>query len=254
MKQLGSIDREFVSIRGNNARVRNPIEPQDRKNKALSDIQQSRSLIAGYFDTLGKLIVTPQGRQAFDELSQAQAGYQVAQDRYLASVAAGNLEAAVATSNGEMKSAADQVEVGLKKLIGVNDAKAEKAGAGANAAYQQTLWMVGIFITVGVITTLLLAWMYTRSLTGPIGDSLSIAQRIASNDLSKDIPQHGTDEAAKLIAALATMQTNLRDALILIGDSSTQLAATSEEMHAVTEDASRTILRQTNEIEMAATA
>ncbi|WP_346398456.1 methyl-accepting chemotaxis protein [Pseudomonas syringae] len=254
VKQLGSIDREFVSIRGNNARVRNPIEPQDRKNKALSDIQQSRSLIAGYFDTLGKLIVTPQGRQAFDELSQAQAGYQVAQDRYLASVAAGNLEAAVATSNGEMKSAADQVEVGLKKLIGVNDAKAEKAGAGANAAYQQTLWMVGIFITVGVITTLLLAWMYTRSLTGPIGDSLSIAQRIASNDLSKDIPQHGTDEAAKLIAALATMQTNLRDALILIGDSSTQLAATSEEMHAVTEDASRTILRQTNEIEMAATA
>ncbi|MEX5591144.1 HAMP domain-containing protein, partial [Pseudomonas urmiensis] len=79
------------------------------------------------------------------------------------------------------------------------------------------------------ITTLLLAWMYTRSLTGPIGDSLSIAQRIASNDLRKDIPQHGTDEAAKLIAALATMQTNLRDALILIGDSSTQLAATSEE-------------------------
>ncbi|WP_440830892.1 methyl-accepting chemotaxis protein [Pseudomonas fragariae (ex Marin et al. 2024)] len=254
VKQLASIDREFVSIRGNNARVRNPIEPQDRKTKALSDIQQSRSLIAGYFDTLGKLIVTPQGRQAFDELSQAQAGYQVAQDRYLASVAAGNLEAAVATSNGEMRSAADQVETGLKKLIGVNDVKAEKAGAAANAAYQQTLWMVGIFITVGVITTLLLAWMYTRSLTGPIGDSLSIAQRIATNDLSKDIPQHGTDEAAKLIAALATMQANLRNALILIGDSSTQLAATSEEMHAVTEDASRTILRQTNEIEMAATA
>ncbi|MCF5278941.1 HAMP domain-containing protein, partial [Pseudomonas syringae] len=110
------------------------------------------------------------------------------------------------------------------------------------------------FITVGVITTLLLAWMYTRSLTGPIGDSLSIAQRIATNDLSQDIPQHGTDEAAKLIAALATMQSNLRNALTLIGDSSTQLAATSEEMHAVTEDASRTILRQTNEIEMAATA
>ncbi len=234
--------------------MRNPIEPQDRKTKALSDIQQSRSLIASYFDALGKLIVTPQGRQAFDELSQAQAGYQVAQDRYLASVAAGNLEAAVATSNGEMKSAADQVEAGMKKLIGVNDGKAEKAGATAQAAYKQTLWMVGIFIAVGVITTLLLAWMYTRSVTGPIGDSLSIAQRIATNDLSKDIPQHGTDEAAKLIAALATMQANLRNALILIGDSSTQLAATSEEMHAVTEDASRTILRQTNEIEMAATA
>ncbi len=153
-----------------------------------------------------------------------------------------------------MKNSADQVENTLKKLIAINDGKAEKAGDAADTAYQQTLWLVGIFITVGVLTTLILAWLYTRSLTGPIGESLRIAQRIAGNDLSKDIPENGTDEAAKLIAALAAMQTNLRSALTLIGDSSTQLAATSEEMHAVTEDASRTIQRQSNEIEMAATA
>ncbi|KPX47327.1 methyl-accepting chemotaxis protein [Pseudomonas syringae pv. tagetis] len=254
VKLLGSLDREFVGIRGNNARLRNPLEPQERRTKALSDIQQSRALIAGFSDALSKLIVTPQGRQAFDELSKANSDYQTAQDRYLASVAAGNLEAAVAISNGEMKSAADQVENTLKKLIGINDNKAEKAGDQAESAYQQTLWMVSIFIAAGVIATLLLAWMYTRSLTGPIGESLNIAQRIAANDLSKDIPQDGSDEAARLIAALALMQTNLRSALTLIGDSSTQLAATSEEMHAVTEDASRTIQRQSNEIEMAATA
>ncbi|RMN12326.1 methyl-accepting chemotaxis protein [Pseudomonas syringae group genomosp. 3] len=254
VKLLASMDREFVTIRGNNARVRNPIEPQDRKTKALSDIQQSRSLIAGFSDALGKLIVTPQGREAFGELTKANGDYQVTQDRYLALVAAGNLEAAVPLSNGEMKNSADQVENTLKKLIAVNDGKAEKAGDAADTAYQQTLWLVGIFITVGVLTTLILAWLYTRSLTGPIGESLSIAQRIAGNDLSKDIPENGTDEAAKLIAALAAMQNNLRSALTLIGDSSTQLAATSEEMHAVTEDASRTIQRQSNEIEMAATA
>ncbi|MFA0997005.1 MULTISPECIES: methyl-accepting chemotaxis protein [Pseudomonas syringae group] len=254
VKLLGSLDREFVGIRGNNARLRNPLEPQDRKTKALSDIQLARSLIAGFSDALGKLIVTPQGRQAFDELNKANVDYQAAQDHYLASVAAGNLEGAVAISNGEMKNAADQVENTLKKLIGINDSKAEKAGNQADAAYQQTLWMVGIFIAVGVVATLLLAWLYTRSLTGPINESLNIAQRIAANDLSKDVPQSGSDEAAKLIAALAAMQTNLRSALTLIGDSSTQLAATSEEMHAVTEDASRTIQRQSNEIEMAATA
>lgn len=59
VKLLGSLDREFVGIRGNNARLRNPLEPQDRKTKALSDIQQSRALIAGFSDALGKLIVTP---------------------------------------------------------------------------------------------------------------------------------------------------------------------------------------------------
>ncbi|EPM65158.1 methyl-accepting chemotaxis protein [Pseudomonas syringae] len=254
VKLLGAIDREFVGIRANNARLRNPIEPQERKTKALNDIQQARSLITNYANALGKLIVTPQGRKAFDELTKANANYQINQDAYLTSVAAGYLEKAVAISNNEMKSAADKVEDSLKNLIIVNEGKAQKAGESADNAYDQTLWLVGIFIAVGVATTLLLAFLYTRSLTGPIGESLKIAERIAANNLSKDITVEGSDEAAKLIAALATMQTNLRNALTLIGDSSTQLAATSEEMHAVTEGASRTILRQSNEIEMAATA
>ncbi len=254
VKLLGSLDREFVGIRGNNARLRNPLEPQDRKTRALADIQQSRSLISDYSTGLGKLIVTPEGRQAFDEFNKASADYQSAQNGYLASVSSGNLENAVAISNNEMKSAADQVEASLKKLIGINELKAQKAGDRAEAAYDQTIWLVGIFIVVGVFTTLLLALLYTRSLTVPIGESLEIAERIAANNLSKDITIEGSDEAAKLITALAMMQTNLRKALTLIGDSSTQLAATSEEMHAVTEDASRTILRQSNEIEMAATA
>ncbi|WP_117149724.1 methyl-accepting chemotaxis protein [Pseudomonas coronafaciens] len=254
VKLLGSLDREFVGIRGNNARLRNPVEPQERKTKALNDILQARSLITDYANALDKLIVTPQGRKAFDELTADNANYQINQDFYLASVAAGDLGKAVTISNNEMKSATDKVENSLKNLIAVNEGKAQRAGERADNAYDQTRWLVGIFIAVGIATTLLLAFLYTRSLTGPIGESLKIAERIAANNLSTDIKVEGSDEAAKLIAALAIMQTNLRNALTLIGDSSTQLAATSEEMHAVTEDASRTILRQSNEIEMAATA
>ncbi|WP_205902058.1 MCP four helix bundle domain-containing protein, partial [Pseudomonas viridiflava] len=116
VKLLGMLDREFVGIRGNNARLRNPLEPQDRRTKALSDIKQARVLIADYSNSLSKLIVTPQGREAFDALNKANADYQVNQDRYLASVAAGDLDTAVAISNNEMKSAADQVDFSLKNL------------------------------------------------------------------------------------------------------------------------------------------
>jgi len=254
IKLLGLLDREFVGVRGNNARLRNPLEPQERKVKALSDIQQSRLLISDYGQSLSQLIVTPQGREAFESLNQAQRGYTVSQDRYLAAIAAGQLETAVAISNTEMKEAADLVETALKKLVVINDGKAQKAGNDADDIYQATLMIVGILIAAGVVATLVIATLYTRSLTRPIDESLNIAERIAANDLSKDIAIEGTDEPARLIKALAVMQTNLRNALALIGDSSTQLASTSEEMHAVTEGASRTIQRQGHEIEMAATA
>ncbi|MPR01021.1 methyl-accepting chemotaxis protein [Pseudomonas sp. MAFF 212408] len=254
VKLLGQLDREFVSIRGNNARLRNPIEPQERKTKALSDIQQSRQMIDQYLQSLKALIVTARGQEAFERLREAQSEYTKAQELYLASVAAQQLETAVSISNGQMKNAADQVEVALKNLIGINEDKAKKAGQDADDIYQQTLMIVGVFMLVSVTASLILAWLYTRSLTVPINESLAIAQRIAANDLSNDVKVEGTDEAAQLVKAIATMQSNLRDALALIGDSSTQLAATSEEMHAVTEGASRTIQRQNHEIEMAATA
>jgi methyl-accepting chemotaxis protein len=251
---LGQIDKEFVAIRGNNARLRNPLEPQNRKDKASSDIQDSRALIDKNIQTLGTLIVTPAGRQAFDAFTQARQGYIQVQSEYLGLIAAGHLEAAVEFSSGKMKEAADQVASTLQKLTEVNQGKAERAGDSADAAFQQTLTIVISLVVLGVIASLLLAWLYTRSLTVPISESLKIAELIAANDLSNDIKVEGSDEAARLIAALATMRTNLRNALTLIGDSSTQLAATSEEMHAVTEGASRTIQRQSHEIEMAATA
>lgn len=254
VKLLGQLDREFVGIRGNNARLRNPIEPQDRKDKALKDIQQSRQMVEEYLKSLSNLIVTPQGREAFKELSQAADEYRRNQDIYLSSVAAGQLQAAVSISSSQMKDSAELLDRALKKLYGVNEEKANRAGAAADDAYQQTVLMVNIFIAVSVAASLVLAFLYTLSLTRPIGDSLVIAERIAANDLSKDIKLEGTDEAARLIRALSVMQTNLRKTLTLIGDTSSQLASTSEEMHAVTEGASRTMQRQSHEIEMAATA
>ncbi|KRP62103.1 methyl-accepting chemotaxis protein [Pseudomonas orientalis] len=254
VKLLGQLDREFVGIRGNNARVRNPIEPQERKIKALSDIQQSRQVIDQYLQSLTLFIVTPQGREAFERLRETKSDYAKAQDQYLAAVAAQELENAVSISNGLMKEAADRVETSLNNLISINENKAKKAGRDADEIYQQTRIMVGVFLIVSVAASLLLAWLYTRSLTVPINESLVIARRIAANDLSQDFNATGSDEAAQLVKAIAAMQSNLRDALALIGDSSTQLAATSEEMHAVTEGASRTIQRQNHEIEMAATA
>ncbi|KRP51211.1 methyl-accepting chemotaxis protein [Pseudomonas poae] len=251
---LGQLDREFVTIRGNNARVRNPIEPQERRTKAISDIQQSRQLIDQYSQSLKNFIVTPRGQEAFARLREFQADYFKTQDNYLSLVSAQQLEGAVAISNGPMKEAADKVETALKNLISINQDKAKKAGQDADDVYQQTLLIVGVFLLLSITASLLLAWLYTRSLTAPINQSLLMAQRIAANDLSQRIDVEGSDEAAQLSKAIATMQSNLRDALALIGDSSTQLAATSEEMHAVTEGASRTIQRQNHEIEMAATA
>ncbi|MGA5585013.1 methyl-accepting chemotaxis protein [Pseudomonas siliginis] len=254
IKLLGQLDREFVEIKGNNARLRNPIETSERKAQALIDIQQSRQMIKNHQRALIDLLATDAGREAFEEFSKAQKVNDLAQEQYLQTVANGQLEAAIALSKNQMRAASDGVQVALKKLIALNEIEAYEAGKQADNVYEHTLLIVSVFILIAIGASLALAVLYTRSLTVPIAGSLRVAECIAANDLSETIALDGSDEAAQMLSSLAAMQTSLRDALIMIRDSSTQLAETSEVMHGVTEDISRITQRQSHEIEMAATA
>lgn len=251
---LGTMDKEFVSIRGSNARLRNPAEPADRKAQATEDVRKSRAAFQDLLSRLQPLIVTPMGKQNFAELSQTYANYQLVQDQYLALIAAGKLEDAVKLSAEAMKQAADIVGNDIKKLIELNNSKAKKAGDDATRIYEESKLIVGGFILVSALAAIVLALMYTRSITSPVSQSLGIAERIAKNDLSEVIDVQGHDEVARLMQALKVMQGGLRNTLTLISDSSNQLASTSEEMHAVTEDANKGMQRQNHEVEMAATA
>ena len=254
IKLLGQLDRELIEIKGNNARLRNPIETPERKAQALMDIQQSRQLIKNHQRALIDLLATDAGREAFEAFAKAQQVNDQAQDQYLETVANGQLEAAIALSKNQMRAASDGVQVALKKLIALNEIEAYEAGKQADNVYEHTLWIVSVFIIIAIGASLALAVLYTRSLTVPIAGSLRVAECIAANDLSETIALDGSDEAAQMLSSLAAMQASLRDALIMIRDSSTQLAETSEVMHGVTEDISRITQRQSHEIEMAATA
>ncbi|AZF00914.1 Methyl-accepting chemotaxis sensor/transducer protein [Pseudomonas orientalis] len=251
---LAKMDREFLSIRNNNSRLRNPIEPADRRAQALVEVKKSRGNFEDLIQKLQPLIVTAKGKQLIGELAKEYSTYEGAQDQYLALTGAGKFEDAVKLSTEVMKSGADGVNTVLQNLIELNNNKAINAGKEATRIYEQSKLIVGGFILVSTLAAIILAFMYTRSLTTPMNRSLAIAERIAKNDLSEVLEVQGTDEVARLMHALKAMQANLRTTLLSISDSSNQLASTSEEMHAVTENANAGMQQQSHEVEMAATA
>ncbi len=251
---LAKMDREFLSIRNNNSRLRNPIEPAERRAQALVEVQTSRGSFKDLIQKLQPLIVTAKGKQLIGELAKDYSTYEVVQDQYLALTGSGKFEDAVKLSSEVMKFGADGVNTVLQNLIELNNNKAMNAGKDATRIYEQSKLIVGGFILVSTLAAIVLAFMYTRSLTTPVNRSLAIAERIAKNDLSEVIDVQGTDEVARLMQALKAMQANLRTTLLSISDSSSQLASTSEEMHAVTENANTGMQQQSHEVEMAATA
>lgn len=254
MRTLGILGREFVNIRAHTARLTHASQGSDQKLKDLESIQKSRAEITTAIAAMESLIVTPQGREALDALNRLISSYQPHLDRYVTAAKASDSDTLVSLANGELVQTGDAVESALAKLVEVNINKATRAGLQADTAFNDAVaWVAGLTI-VGTIAAILLAWLFTRSLTQPIQQSVRAAERIATNDFSQPLVVEGTDEPARLMQAMSDMQRKLREAIALIADSATRLAATSEEMHAVTNDAAGGLERQNNEIEMAATA
>ena len=152
------------------------------------------------------------------------------------------------------KALSDQLGVQLEKLVEINKAGAAESGQKATRDYDLSFAVVlGVMLVTAALTALL-ALALTRSIVRPLRLAVTVAETVASGNLSKTVEVHGRDEPAMLLAALRTMQGKLRETLERIAQSSDQLAAAAEELNVVTEDSARGLTQQNQELEQAATA
>ncbi|OOW02635.1 methyl-accepting chemotaxis protein [Pseudomonas sp. MF6396] len=223
--------------------------------------QQTHSRIEQIKGELGKeqqryqaLIALPEEQALFDRYLKLEQQYLSYQARVAQMALQGQTTEAVALVNGEMNQLADQLTTTLNELIALNNHHANMATELAGTVYERArVWVIGLLVAA-LVLTVVLALTLTRSIVRPLAQSLQVAEVVATGDLTPQINVEGSDEPARLQAALKQMQQSLRDTIGRISDSSNQLASASEELSAVTEDATRGLHQQTQEIEQAATA
>ena len=85
-----------------------------------------------------------------------------------------------------------------------------------------------IGITLAIFLPLM--WMTLRSICAPLDQAVSVATRIAGGDLASRIVAEGRDEPARLIRALAEMQTALRGLVGQVRESSESIELASSEV------------------------
>lgn len=222
--------------------------------KTLESFPEYRKEMSDAVANYEPLIASDQERTLFSAVKTSAQAYQQQLDQLVPLMSAGNIAEAVNLVATGIRPLTSTMEDQIDQLTDFNDKGAAQAGQTAANIYSTGRWLV-IGIIVGVVLlTMGLALLLTRSIVSPISDALSVAERIANSDLSKDVKVTGADEAGRLLKALAQMQENLRNTIVQISDSSTQLASASEEMTAVTEASSRGLVAQNDEVNQAATA
>ncbi|MGX1125168.1 methyl-accepting chemotaxis protein [Pseudomonas defluvii] len=201
-----------------------------------------------------QLISLDEEKVAYEGFQRAKALYMTEQEKLSALAQQGHQDQAIDVANGSLYEHADAMVKALIVLIDLNKQGAKQASLESDTVFSNASELVLTMMIVAVLLTIVLAVVLTRSIVRPLSQAVSVAEVIASGDLCSEVTVVGSDEPAQLLHALKRMQASLRTTIQRIADSSSQLASAAEELQAVTNDSTKTLLQQSNEVEQAATA
>ncbi|WP_338512357.1 methyl-accepting chemotaxis protein [Pseudomonas trivialis] len=193
-------------------------------------------------------------RAAGDKFDQLLPGYISSSERIVALLDAGQTEQARAQLNSTNNEMFRQARELIRVMIDSNSRQIKEGSVAADDLRSSAMnWMIG-GIVLAFIIAITVGLLITRLITRPIAQAVESAQRIAKGDLTHAILTDRTDEAGQLLMAIADMQSGLKSTLLEIANASDQLASAAEELSAVTDESTRSLTRQNDEIQQAATA
>ncbi|GLK88506.1 methyl-accepting chemotaxis protein [Pseudomonas turukhanskensis] len=226
---------------------------QDQQNNTARS-EKLKADLAKYQNDYQALISSEQERAAYERFASALQSYLVEQHKLAEFARQKKFDEAANVSNGPLVQYADALAKELDALTALNTEGARAANEHSAKVYTSAMISMVVTMVLAGVVTVILALLLTRSIVLPLLRAVGVAQVVASGDLTQHIEVDGTDEPARLMDALKTMQQSLRSTIQGIADSSNQLASASEELTAVTEDSTRGLHQQSGEIEQAATA
>ena len=120
--------------------------------------------------------------------------------------------------------------------------------------YDLAVKEIAVVTLVALLIATTLAWVLTRSITGPINQTVGIANKVASGDLTVNVRSQRGDEFGQLLAAFGTMITNLGELIREIETGASSIASSSEELSTVTNQTSKGVADQQSQTDQVATA
>ncbi|TGN39324.1 methyl-accepting chemotaxis protein [Marinobacter confluentis] len=173
---------------------------------------------------------------------------------------------------GEFKTLLDKLEAGIdgdpKVLDRIeSDVKAVAVEIGSVASelrriqvermeqqYGNAITTLLAITAVAILLAIAIAWLLTRSITGPVNETVEIANKVASGDLTVRVKTDRGDEFGQLQSAFATMVTNLGELVREINTGASSIASSSEELSTVTNQTSQGVAEQQSQTDQVATA
>lgn len=184
------------------------------------------------------------------EARQLMLDWKALRDRAIADARA---DAGVMSTLGDANSEAGQhlakIRTAMDYLVdfALNKAQAfmDNAHHTRDAAIRTSLLLIGVAIVAAAV----LAWLITRSVTGPLHQAVAVALKVAAGHLDNRIDSRRQDETGQLLAALKAMNEKLLQVVDEVRTGSETVSTAANEIAHGNDDLSQRTQRQASTLE-----
>ena len=208
----------------------------DEQKKLIAEKRKEQ--LAG-FEELQKMEQTDKGKQIIAECKEIAAKGKEANNKAAELAKAGNREEAMAVYVREARPLGmKNIEI-LEKLVAYQHEEMEAAHAAALKAssFYRTLLVVFGILVIGIAVTMMM--FLNRSITVPLAEGVSIADRLAKGELNVQVVVDRKDEVGQLLGSMKNMVEKWRGVVGQITSSATNLASAATELSASAEQMSK---------------
>ena len=220
----------------------------------LAKIGEARKKYGAAKETLQKKISTDKETALMAELDAALKSGAPLNNKVIELRNAGQTQEAIAFLTQQAAPSLKIVLGALDSLVAYEAQQAAQAATDAETLSASARAYMIILGSVAVLLGAFVAWIITRSITHPINAAVSVAETVASGDLSSHIVVNSSDETGRLLGALKAMNDSLLGVVAQVRHGTEAISTASSEIAAGNLDLSSRTEEQASSLEETASA
>ncbi len=201
------------------------------------------------WDTLDKLPASDKGKAARAKVKAAAIEARGGTDKVLDLAAANKDAEALKVLMEEAAPAAQKWQDALEENTILQEEGIQNDYLTAQQGYDSAFKLMLTLAAVAIVLGSLIAWFLTRSITRPVNEALTVANRLAEGDLTVRIDATSKDETGQMLHAMSNMINKLSQVVTDVNSGAQALASASEEVSATAQSLSQAASEQAAGVE-----
>jgi methyl-accepting chemotaxis protein len=206
-------------------------------------------------ETMGKveaLLVTDLEKSTYKHIVELRAKYQSAKDAVQKAKASGVPGESEKVFKDVFQPAAKAYETRVLDLLALERKAIDEMSQRIDAANDRSFNLRIVLTTLTLLIGALCAWLIARSVTRPLAHAVTVAETVASGDLSANIQADSRDETGQLMQALKHMNESLAKVVSEVRQGTNAIATASGQIAAGNQDLSSRTEEQASSLEQTA--